>query len=637
MKNLFLLLSFFLSISISYSQGYSTNSLSEDITNNSDLIVRSSTEIHDIQSESVIKSSYHYAYTLMNHRMGLQNVRVYYENNISKIKDLKINIYDANGFLVSKVKKKDITTQKAYSQMNMADDLMFLYYENNYKSFPLTIEVSYTQESRYAATIPSFRPYPFQNHCRTFVEQSSYEIIGNKSDITFKAKNVEGYKEFINMSSYPMKVQVNNLPILKKESYTPPAEELLPQFYYARKKGKFNKTKVEFSDWESYGKWMYDAYLEDKLKLTPETIDEITDYVEGYSDPFEKAKKVYEYVVDNTRYISIQLGEGGLEPFPAEETHDKKYGDCKALSIYTLALMKAVEVPAFYTIIQAGTDAQEHFEHDFASIQQGNHAIIGIEIEGDTVYADCTTSHIPFGTISSFTDGRWAVGINEEGGKILKTTKYKDKENASEHNSFLQIDPSAKTLNIRYNGTQKGVHISENNRFTSFSEEDLTKKVFPYLHPSFSKETFQNANLKYDQTSIKESFEISTKKFISTAGNYIMIPLQIHSFPYQELSGQDRTMPFYFKDGYHKTYHTEIEIPEGYELVEKIEEENIESIFGSYTIEASSKDEGFIQLKIDIKTKSGTFPAHTAEIFNKWLSEIKTAEKTNIIFKPISK
>src|SRR5471030_2459540 len=96
----------------------------------------------------------------------------------------------------------------------------------------------------------------------------------------------------------------------------------------------------------------------------------------GLATDKEKVKFLYEYMQHNVRYVSIQLGIGGLKPFSATFVDQKKYGDCKALSNYMCALLKAVNIPAYYAKVRAGTN-EEPCDNSFP-FDLSNHIIVCI-------------------------------------------------------------------------------------------------------------------------------------------------------------------------------------------------------------------------------------------------------------------
>ncbi len=137
----------------------------------------------------------------------------------------------------------------------------------------------------------------------------------------------------------------------------------------------------------------------------------------------DKAKILYNYLQKNTRYISIQIGIGGLEPFPASEVDRLGYGDCKALANYMRSMLSAVNIPSYYCIVKAGR-RKESFHKTFANAQDGNHVILCIPFKNDTTWLECTSQNLPFGFLSDFTDDRDVVACTENGGVIMHTPKY---------------------------------------------------------------------------------------------------------------------------------------------------------------------------------------------------------------------
>ena len=82
------------------------------------------------------------------------------------------------------------------------------------------------------------------------------------------------------------------------------------------------------NSWKNYGIWK-NQLLDRRDNLPVETINTIKQLTNGLSTKKEKVKKVYEFVQSKTRYVSVQLGIGGWQPFTAEIVDKYGYGDCK--------------------------------------------------------------------------------------------------------------------------------------------------------------------------------------------------------------------------------------------------------------------------------------------------------------------
>ena len=78
----------------------------------------------------------------------------------------------------------------------------------------------------------------------------------------------------------------------------------------------------EYTNWKEFGAWMNATLLKNRDILKQATKDKVLALVEGVTAPLEKAKIVYEYMQNKTRYISVQVGIGGWEPIAANEVDE---------------------------------------------------------------------------------------------------------------------------------------------------------------------------------------------------------------------------------------------------------------------------------------------------------------------------
>ena len=113
------------------------------------------------------------------------------------------------------------------------------------------------------------------------------------------------------------------------------------------------------------------------------------------------------------------------------------YGDCKALSNYTRALLNAVDVPSYNTLLYG--DRNKHdIQSDFVSMQ-GNHMILSIPNGENYVFLECTSQDNPFGYQANFTDDRNVLVMKPDGGEIVRTKKYENKDNSQNNKGSYSL------------------------------------------------------------------------------------------------------------------------------------------------------------------------------------------------------
>ncbi|MEM8847502.1 MAG: DUF3857 domain-containing protein, partial [Bacteroidota bacterium] len=420
--SLFLLVSLF-----SFSQSFKYSDIPPELLKNSNAVAR--LDAMDITIDAVDRMNYseRLAITVLNSKGTNQvRTRAFYDKS-KKIKKIEAYVYDAEGNEIEHIKRKDFKDVAAADGFSLYLDDRLLYYNYVPSQYPYTVEFVCDFTSSDTGILPQWF---FNSGYGVAVENSRYAISYSSPDLkpTIVEKNLSGIlfekKETDNQITYSS----TNIPALKRESMSPPFDTFCPKLSVRLPKFHYKGYTASVNNWNDMGLWIDRNLMSGRTELSEATITKAKMLVKDVSDNLEKAKIIYQYVQDNTRYISVQIGIGGFQPISAIEVDKVKYGDCKGLSNYTKALLEAVDVTSYYVVVQAG-NTKVDFDDDFADLIQGNHAILAIPHEGNYYWIDCTSQVHPFGFIGDFTDDRKVLVVKPEGGEIVRTIAYVNEEN----------------------------------------------------------------------------------------------------------------------------------------------------------------------------------------------------------------
>jgi hypothetical protein len=407
------------------------DSLKEDANS----IVRYSSDEVTIKGPGAAVVKHHKIITILNEKGDRDGIVEFgYNRKYDSYSSILIQVYNADGALIKKYHKSDMYDGAAIDNETMVSDERFLGLKHTIANYPTTIEVSYEEN---LGSFISIRDWDIQD-MEQAVQHETYKVLA-KPEIGFRYK----YK---NIALNPIKVttdgwdtyvwQVSNIKAIKKEEGSE-AWSILPYVAFGTNSFNCDGYPGEINSWQNYGKWVY-GLNKDVCTLSPERANEIRKMTDTIRTNKAKAKFLYEYLQQNTRYVSIQLGIGGWKPFDAKFVDNKKYGDCKALANYMYALLKAVGIPSYWAVIGAGYN-EEPSDPAFP-VNNFNHEILCIPFSSDTTWIDCTSTTQPFGKLGPFTENRNALIITEDGGKLINTPKSTAQDNQFNSEVHLAID-----------------------------------------------------------------------------------------------------------------------------------------------------------------------------------------------------
>lgn len=607
---------------------YQALSLDETLTKNANAIVRLDemyVTIENYKSLTVVSKR---IVTVLNED-GEQHINAFafYDNN-QKVENLSASIYDASGNELNKYKKKDFVDQSATGGGTLYSDNRVKYLKYTASSYPYTVlfEKSYTTSD--TAFVPNWR---FLDGYNVSTEKSVFtlELIGSMP-FRYKENNLEEFGVISSKKDNKLIYSVENLSAIKREPYSYSFSKLVPNIKFALEKFHLKGVDGQAKNWDEFGKWIYDALLTGQDKLNPAVITKVKNLTKDLTNPREKVKKVYEFVQNNTRYISVQLGIGGWKPISAEEVDRVKYGDCKGLTNYTMALLKEINIPSFYTIVYADSPRRD-IDPEFPSLQ-GNHVFLNVPLDSGEMWLECTSQEVPADYLGTFTDNRYVLKVTPEGGRMVKSKKYDDA--ISKQQTIAQaVITSEGIIKAEVKITSRGLQYDEKYMLPKKKEieiEEHYKKYWSYI-PNLKINTPEFVNNR-NEISIEETVAIETEDYISVAGDrWLMAPNMFNRYQNIPKRVRNRNHKIVVSRGFLDEDEFIIQIPENMKVETLLTNENVITDFGEYEVEMTKVSEKELKFKRRLLIKSGEFSKDRYREFRDFMSKIAKNDNAKIV------
>ncbi|TCI91538.1 DUF3857 domain-containing protein [Tenacibaculum sp. M341] len=600
--------------------------ISEELKKDANAVVREHYTEVTIESIDVMYVKTKRIITVLN-KLGNNEVDTYaYYDNDTKITQLSAKIYDSFGEEIKKFSKSKFQDVSAVSGGTLYSDNRVKYIDYTPTKYPYTVVF----ESKYKTSSTGFIPtwYPVQSF-NVSVEKSEYKVINpNNFEIKTKENNFKKYP-IKKVSDTNIHYTAEKLSAIENERNSLSFVDLMPELLVALNNFTLKKVPGTATNWKEFGKWTYSKLLKEKTTLSPATINKVQELTKDANNDIEKAKIIYKYMQDKTRYISVQVGIGGWEPIPANEVDKLGYGDCKGLTNYTKALLNAVGVEANYTIVYANN--RRDINKDFTSIQ-GNHAILNIPNNGKDVWLECTSQKMPFGFLGDFTDDRNVLVVTPEGGVIKRTPAYKNEDNLQTTKANIELLDNG-NLKANVHIISEGIQYDQKFTIDSKSQEDLKKYYKSTVWDYNNNLTINSIKLNNNKENIvfDEKIDLDIREYASINENELLFRLNVfnkNSFIPKRY--RTRNLPLKINRGYKDVDIYTFTIPENYTFQQLPEKKVLETKFGNYTLEIEKIDDRTITYKKEIIIKDGIYPKEDYKLYRKFRKSIAKLENSRI-------
>jgi len=628
MKNPLFLIFLFVTFISSAQENYSIANLTAELIekSNSVIIQQDIRVIMDDYDDMTIHEDK--IMTILNEK-GMSALDAYASYDKStKIRNLKVTVYNALGSEIKTFKERDFMDVSAVSSVSLYTDDRVKYLEYTPASYPVTIHFEKETKTSNTAFIKSFTPYT--NYYQS-IKSSTFRIDNNSEIVLRFSEN--GFMEGVSIENENpnlLTYSVSNLPSISREVYSPSFETFTPKVMFALQTFELEGEKGEVSNWQEFGLWQHENLLKGLDELPESTISEIKLLTQNFETTIEKDKAIYEYVQNNTRYISVQIGLGGWKPISAEEVDDKKYGDCKGLTNYTKALLNLVDIESNYCVVYSGPEIQDISE-DFASLQ-GDHVILNIPQENEEdIWLECTSQDIPFNFLGTFTDDRKVLAVKPSGGEILRTPAYSEKENYQKTTAEINIIEKAITADVKIKTRGKQYY----NRYSlgGENEKDVNSHYLSYWDnlKEMTLISHEFSNNKEDVTFF-EKVKLKADNYVKIYGNDLILDVNpFNKFQVNLPNYKVRQTPFNVSRGFVDEDEFTFNL-ENLTIDTELKDISLDSEFGLYQLSFELKDNTLI-VKRYFRLNKNNYQKSDYEKFVEFFSQISKYDNTKLSLK----
>jgi transglutaminase-like putative cysteine protease len=525
------------------------------------MVVRNNELQIEILSPRKARLFHRYVYTILNSRGDVYaNVHTFYDRFHDLVTVTGI-LYDGDGRQLKKIRKGDMQDWNIDGSGILMSDTRVKYYPFACRNYPYT--VSYEEEVGLNGLfiLPEWQPQPARD---VSVENCSL-VIKTPAGYPLRYKTYQYPGEALVTETKGEKTyswQMKDRPALAEEPYEPAWSHLAASVRLVPAEFELQGYKGSCYSWADIGKFVGTLY-QGRDRLPDDAKEKVHQLVDGLTDDRQKIDVLYRFLQHTTHYVGIELGIGGWQPFDATYVYNKRYGDCKALSNYMVALLKEAGIPAANVLIRGGNVPA--LDTGFAC-PQFNHAIAVAFTGTDSVWLECTSSLLAPGYLGSFTADRDALLIDPAGSHIIHTPVYGVRENRLDRQvqGNIGLDGGLDaSLTCNYSGLEQDA--------LQWRIDQLTKKDL--LNERRDALGIQNVKVKdlsysFDSTgipAIRETMSLTAGQFATISGDRLLISPGYFLRRLTGLKEGTHSRPFELPLSYAETDSISLLLPAGYQ------------------------------------------------------------------------
>lgn len=341
-----------------------------------------------------------------------------------------------------------------------------------------------------------------------------------------------------------------------------------------------------FKDWGYLFEYQRKMLLR-RMKPTPEIEVKVKELTEGIDDIEEKIARIYYFIQDEIRYVSIKGSLGsGITGHPAGETFEKRYGDCIDKAVLFSTMLNLIGVESYP--VSVNTNDSDRAPIEIPSIY-ANHAITEVHLNGTIFYLDSTATWYRYPYFRG--DDMGIPVVNEIQGKVREIPVMPPEYNWNSYYIEIELEDNGDAVITAKNKYAGDYEAGLKDYYSYYSSDEMRKQIFQRM----ASETAPGADLEYykipeinyeDQFQMEYRYSVPQYPFIAN-DLFIFNPrARIYNFP--EVQKSEREYPIEYTMSQRTDNQVEINYSKSFQVKYLPEKLEIKNEYISFTGEFST-------------------------------------------------
>ena len=355
---------------------------------------------------------------------------------------------------------------------------------------------------------------------------------------------------------------------LKKEPFMPPLSDVALRLAFSPSVFTMENKVYPSKTWDDVAAWYRE--LSSESTVADEMITDLAFRLTSNSDTKrQKVRVIYQWVQENIRYVSIAIGIGAFKPHSCREVLDHKYGDCKDMSSFLIALLRTVEIEVFPALIC--TKGNRRVLADMAKPRQFDHVVVVVPLDEEYLWLDPACRNCRFGELPFEDQGATALIVKSNQGELTTSPESSFDQNRSEGSWEIRLNADGSAIGgvtIKAEGQEDLAFKNSLSELKPTKRKQALLDFVSFWFVDADLNTYEFRNLEEKDSSICLMGEFAARRLGTETGGRLFLPVNftVQRNISQTFPQEQRELPVLFDYQFGNKDEISISIPEGLDI-----------------------------------------------------------------------